>query len=168
LRKGNYSNCVENFSGHRTILVEWAIRWLGFVYPWSEVHVMSVVLEIRTERCEPKKIGFVTSFLLKTGAETPSETSRIKDTMDSIVPGLSRDPPRHRIYREGDGDDRKDTPNPSYRKQPFLLKSNHLRNVFQSTHIYILFAVLIFPMYPVNNAFATNVSYSVGQLTSIL
>jgi hypothetical protein len=49
VRTENYSNCVENITGHRTNLVEWAIRWLGFVYPWSEVHVMCVILEIRIE-----------------------------------------------------------------------------------------------------------------------
>jgi len=51
------------------------------------------------KRYEPNKIGFVTSFLLKTEAEIASETSRIKGAMGSIVPGLSRDPPRHREYR---------------------------------------------------------------------
>lgn len=63
---------------------------------------------------EPNKIAFVTSFLLKTEAETASEISRIKGTMDSIAPGLSRDPPCHREYR-GDGDDREDKANRSYR-----------------------------------------------------
>jgi hypothetical protein len=38
----------------------------------------------------------------------------------------------------------------------------------QSTHIYILLAALVTLKCPVNNAFATNVSYSVGHLTSIL
>ena len=41
-------------------------------------------------------------------------------------------------------------------------------NVHQSAHIYILLAAFIFPKCPVDNAFATNVSYSVGHMTSIL
>jgi hypothetical protein len=41
-------------------------------------------------------------------------------------------------------------------------------NVPQSTNTYILLAAFIFLMFSVDNAFATNVSYSVGHLTSIL
>ena len=41
-------------------------------------------------------------------------------------------------------------------------------SVYQSTLTYSVLAVLIFPKCPVDNAFATNVSYSVDQLTSIL
>jgi hypothetical protein len=40
--------------------------------------------------------------------------------------------------------------------------------VHQSTHTYILLVALIFPKCPVDKAFATNVSYSAGHLTSIL
>jgi len=41
------------------------------------------------------------------------------------VPGLSSDPSRLSEC-QGDEDDREDTPNRKYRKQPLLLKSNHL------------------------------------------
>jgi hypothetical protein len=83
-----------------------------------------------------------------------------------FVPGLSGDPPGHREYlwRGGggrDGDDREGTPNLNHRKQPLLLKSNHL----MFTHTYILLTALIFPKWSRVHAFATNVSYSVGHLT---
>jgi len=43
------------------------------------------------------------------------------------VPGLSSDPLPHREYRGGwDGDERGDALNRDYRKQPLILKSNHL------------------------------------------
>jgi hypothetical protein len=42
----------------------------------------------------------------------------------------------HREYR-GDGDNREDMSNRSYRKQPLLLYSNHLM-FHQSTHTYVL------------------------------
>ena len=62
--------------------------------------------------------------------------------MDSIVSGLSRDPPRHREYR-GNGDDREDTPNRSYTIVSFI--EVQPLNAHQSTHTYILLAALIFP-----------------------
>ena len=42
------------------------------------------------------------------------------------VPGLSSNPPRHREYGGGDGDDREDKPIRSYRKHPLLYWPNRL------------------------------------------
>ena len=63
---------------------------------------------------------------------TDKSLSRVIFFMQQIfknysVPGLSSDPPRRREYREGGSgnvDDREDTPNRSYRKQPILFMSN--------------------------------------------
>jgi len=47
-------------------------------------------------------------------------------------------------------------------------KNIKLQTTNHSTHTYILLAALILPKCSVDSAFATNVSYSVGHLTSIL
>jgi hypothetical protein len=87
----------------------------------------------------------------------------------SVVPGLASDPPHHRENSGGRGG--MENPNQSYRKLPLLLKSNHLMftRARARTHTHTSCSL---PWYfrsdPLDNAFATNVSYSVGHLTSIL
>ena len=64
-------------------------------------------------------------------------------------------------------DNREDTPNWSYRKLPLLLKPNRL--MFTRSHTLTSCSLpWYFRSFSVYNAFATNVSYSVGHLTSVL
>jgi hypothetical protein len=68
VRNENYSNCVENITGHRTNVVEWAIRWLWFVCPWTEVPVVFVLLEIRTETIWAQQNRFCNTILIVDGS----------------------------------------------------------------------------------------------------
>jgi len=98
--------------------------------------------------------------------DTSDNHSRQTYVILEPLPGLSSDPPRHREYRGG------------WRRQGSYDKSKLQKivsfievkplNFHHSTHTYALFAVLLFPKCPVNNPFASNVRYPVGQRTSIL
>jgi hypothetical protein len=126
VRKENYSNCVENITGHHTNLVEWAISWLGFVYPWSEIHVIYVILEIRTETIWAQQNRFCIMILTEEGSRNSVRNfAYVRCNVQYCTRTFSWSSSSQGISR-GDGDDREDTPNRSYRKQPLLLKSNHL------------------------------------------
>jgi len=68
VRKENYSNCVENITDRHTHYAEWATRWLVFVYPWPEVHVVYVILEIRTKRIWAQQSSFCNLILTEDGS----------------------------------------------------------------------------------------------------
>ena len=65
----------------------------------------------------------------------------------------------------GHGDEKEDRSNRIYRKPPLLLKSNHLM-VTRTHTLTSRSPPRYFRSVTVDNAFATNVSYSVGHLTS--
>jgi hypothetical protein len=79
-----------------------------------------------------------------TEVEAGSETSRIKGTMDSIVPGLSRDPPRHKEYGGGGGGIRRrgGETKSRLRQTAFFIEVQPLN--FSPEHTNVLLTPLIF------------------------